>query len=109
MFTMKKMMTYEAFEEEYMDAVRRGTEMLCVWWTDDGDQFEIVWHPQTKDIHDQLAYETDMYMDDEAVEVVVDWDIVFDGVLAEYYDTLREAAKEAYDRYREEVGEDDDA
>lgn len=106
---MKKMMTYEAFEEEYMDAVRRGTEMLCVWWTDDGDQVDLYWHPQTKDIHDQLAYETDMFMDDEAVEVVADWDMVFDGVLAEHYDTLREAAKEAYDRYREEVGEEYDA
>lgn len=105
---MKKIMTYEAFEEEYMDAVRRGTEMLCVWWTDDGDQVDLYWHPQTKDIHDQLAYETDMFMDDEAVEAVADWDMVFDGVLAEYYDTLCEAAKEAYDRYREEVGEDYD-
>lgn len=105
---MKKIMTYEAFEEEYMDAVRRGTEMLCVWWTDDGDQVDLYWHPQTKDIHDQLAYETDTFMDDEAVEVVADWDMVFDGVLAEYYDTLREAAKEAYDKYREEVGDDDE-
>ena len=109
MFTMKKMMTYEAFEEEYMDAVRRGTEMLCVWWTDDGDQVDLWWHPDTKEIHDQLAYETDMFMDDEAVEAVADWDMVFDGVLAEYYDTLIDAAKDAYDRYREEVGEDYDA
>lgn len=106
---MKKIMTYEAFEEEYMNAVRRGTEMLCVWWTEDGDQVDLYWHPQTKEIHDQLAYETDMFIDDEAVEVFADWDMVFDGVLAEYYDTMRDAAKEAYDRYREEVGEDDDA
>ena len=103
-------MTYEAFEEEYMDAVRRGTEMLCVWRTEDGDQVDLYlyWNPQTKDIHDQLAYETDMFMDDEAVEAVADWDMVFDGVLAEYYDNLCEDAKEAYNRYREEVGEDDD-
>lgn len=105
---MKKMMTYEAFEEEYMVAVERGTDMLCVWWTDDGDQVDLWWHPDTRDIHDQLAYETDMFMDDEAVEAVADWDMVFDGVLAEYHDTLCDAAKDAYDRYREEVGDDDE-
>ena len=105
---MKKMMTYEAFEEEYMDAVRRGTDMLCVWWTDEGEQVQISWHPDTAYLHGQLAYETDMCMDDEAVEAVADWYMVFDGVLAEYHDALCDAAKEAYDRYREEVGEDDD-
>lgn len=109
MFTMKKMMTYEAFEEEYMDAVRRGTEMLCVWWTDDGDQVQMSWHPYTRDIHDQLAYETDIFMDDESVEAVADWDMVFDGVLAEYHDALCDAAKTAYEIYVEKVGEDDDA
>ena len=103
---MKKIMTYEAFEEEYMDAVRRGTEMLCVW--DDDEDYHCFWYPQTKDMYDQLAYEADMLMHDEAVEAVADWDMVFDVALAEYYDTLREVAKEAYDRYREEVGEDDD-
>lgn len=103
---MKKIMTYEAFEEEYMDAVRRGTEMLCVW--DDDEDYHCFWYPHTKDMYDKLAYETDMLMHDEAVEAVADWDMVFDGVLAEYYDTLREAAKEAYNKYREEVGEDDE-
>lgn len=106
---MKKMMTYEAFEEEYMDAVERGTDMLCVWWTDEGDQVDISWHPNTAYLHDQIAFETDMFMDDEAVEAVADWDMVFDGVLAEYYDTLCDAAKTAYEMYIEKVGEDDDA
>ena len=112
---MKKvLMSYEAFVEGYMDAVIRGTDMLCVYWlTEDeetwtGEPVQISWHPQTKDIYDQLAYETDIFMDDEAVEAVADWEMVFEGVLGEYYDTLREAAKEAYDRYREEVGEDDE-
>ena len=105
---MKKMMTYEAFEEEYMDAVERGTDMLCVWWTDEGDQVEISWHPDTAYLHDQLAYETDMFMEDEAVESVADWDMVFDGVLAEYHDALCDAAKTAYEMYIEKVGEDYD-
>ena len=111
---MKKLLkSYEAFKKEYMDAVRRGTEMLCDYLlideeTGTGEQVQISWHPQTKDIHDQLAYETDMFMDDEAVEVVADWDMVFDGVLAEYHDALCDAAVEAYDIYMEEVGEDDD-
>lgn len=105
---MKKLMTYEAFEEEYMDAVRSGIDMLCVWWTDKGEQVNLCWHPYTKDIHSDLAYETDMFMEDEEVEAVADWDMVFDGVLEEYHDALCDAAKEAYDRYREEVGEEDD-
>lgn len=109
MFTMKTMMTYEDFEEVYMDAVERGTDMLCVWWTDDGDQVQMSWHPDTAYMHDQIAFEADMLMDDEKIEAVADWDMTFDEVFGEYYDTLRDAAKTAYEMYIEKVGEDYDA
>lgn len=106
---MKKMMTYEAFEEEYMDAVERGRDMLCVWWTDDGDQVQIAWHPDTAYMHDQIAFEADMLMEDEEVEAVADWDMAFDDVFSEYHDALCDAAKTAYEMYIEKVGEDYDA
>jgi len=106
---MKKMMTYEAFEEEYMDAVERGRDMLCVWWTEDGDQVEISWHPDTAYMHDQLAYEADMLMEDDEIEAVADWDMAFDDVFSDYHDALCDAAKTAYEMYIEKVGEDDDA
>ena len=109
MFNMKKMMTYEAFEEEYMDAVERGTDMLCVWWTDDGDQVQISWHPDTAYLHDQIAFEADMIMDDEATEEVADWDMAFDEVFSAYHDYLCDSAKDAYNIYIEKVGEDYDA
>lgn len=107
---MKKMMTYEAFVEEYMDAVERGTDMLCVWWTEEGDQVQISWHPNTRYMHDQIAFEADMLMDDEEIEAVADWDMAFDEVFSEYHDTLIDSAKTAYEMYCEKVGEDyDDA
>ena len=106
---MKKMMTYEAFEEEYMDAVERGTEMLCVWWTDGGEQVQMSWHPDTVYLHDQLAYEADMLMEDEEIESVADWDMAFDEVFMSYHDALCDDAKTAYEMYIEKVGEDYDA
>ena len=106
---MEEIMAYEAFEEAYMNAVRSGTDMLCVWWTEDGNQVQMSWHPHTADIHDQLAFEADMLMKDEEVEAVADWDMAFDEAFDAYHDALCDAAKDAYDRYREELGEDDDA
>lgn len=105
---MKKMMTYEAFVEEYMDAVERGTDMLCVWWTENGDQVQMSWTPNTRYMHDQIAFEADMLMDDEEIEAVADWDMAFDEVFMSYHDTLMYAAKDAYEIYFEKVGEDDD-
>ena len=105
---MKEIMTYKDFEESYMDAVERGTDMLCVWWTEDGDQVQMSWHPDTAYMHDQIAFEADMLMDDEKIEVVADWDMTFDEVFGEYYDMLCDAAKTAYETYIEKVGEEDD-
>ena len=113
---MKKViMSYENFENAFIEAVVTGYDMLCVYfltedeetWT--GDQVEIAWHPDTAYLHDQIAFEADMFMEDEAVESVADWDMVFDGVLAEYHDALCDSAKIAYERYIKKVGEDYDA
>lgn len=101
-------MTYEAFEEAYMDAVQRGTDMMCVWWTEDGYQVQMSWHPDTAYFHDQLSYEADMLMEDEEIEAVADWDMAFEESFSNYYPMLCDAAKDDYETYVEKVGEDYD-
>ena len=106
-------MTFEAFKEEYLDAIIRGVDMLCVWWTEDDQQFNMCWHPYTADMHSQVVYEAEMLLEEKGItEDDDEYDDAFDEAVCEvmdaYADVLSEAAYKEYEKYLEMLGEDED-
>lgn len=88
-FDFMKKMTFEQFQWCYLRALYSGVDMQCVWWTDEGDQVIMNWHPYTAELHSNLAWEADEFQ------------LTIEEVMYAYEDVLYEASRSAYEEYLE--------